>query len=87
MVTNLSSENAEFVRQQIASGAFTSSQDANEHAVTLLRQRTALLGRLDRGAQQLDSGEYVELDEAGMDQFFSDLVRVAEHAGNDEAQE
>ena len=85
MVSNLSSENAEFVRQQIASGAFTSSQDAIEHAVTLLRQRTALIDRLDKGTQQLDSGEYVELDEAGMDQFFADLVRAAEHKGSDEA--
>ena len=70
---SLSHDSESFIQQQIAVGTYRNRTDAIEAGVELLRQRKALLDRLDESRRQLDEGEYVEFDEQGLRQFFEGL--------------
>ena len=70
---SLSHDSESFIQQQIALGTFRDRTDAIEAGVELLRQRKALLDRLDESRRQLDEGEYVEFDDEGLHQLFEGL--------------
>ena len=74
---DLSSESETFIAGEIALGTYRSRGDALEAAISLLRKRKELLERLDEGRRQLDAGNFVDFDEAGLRQFFDGLK---EHA-------
>ena len=69
----LSHDSEFFIQQQIALGTYRGRADAIEAGVELLRQRKALVDRLDESRRQLDDGEYVEFDEQGLRRFFEGL--------------
>ena len=70
---SLSQVSEAFIQQQISIGAYRDRADAIEAGVEMLRQRQGLLDSLDEGRRQLDNGEYVEFDQAGLYQFFEGL--------------
>lgn len=71
--SSLSRDSEFFIQQQIAVGAFRDRTDAIEAGVELLRQRQALLDRLDKGTRQLENGDYLEFDHDELHQFFQEL--------------
>ncbi len=73
MSDSLSQETESFIQQQVALGTYRDRNDAIEAGVELLRQRKALLDRIDEGRRQLDEGEYVEFDEQSLRGFFEGL--------------
>ncbi len=81
MASDISRENEQFIEQEIASGRFRDRAQVLDAGVGLLRQRKALTDRLANSRRQLDNGECVELDSAGLRQLFDDLKhRAREHA-------
>lgn len=71
---SLSQDSEFFIQQQIAVGTFRDRSDAIEAGVELLRQRQALLDRLDESTRQLQNGDYLEFDEESLRQFFERLT-------------
>lgn len=83
MITpNLSSDNEAFITAAVARGAFRSRAEVIDAGVEMLRKHDELLARLDEGRRQLDDGEYVEFDEAGLKEFFEQLKERARHAAS-----
>jgi Arc/MetJ-type ribon-helix-helix transcriptional regulator len=78
MARNLSPQVESFIQQEVALGTYRSRNDAIEAGVELLRQRKALLDRLDEGRRQLDEGEYEVYDDEGLRQLFEQLIAPAE---------
>lgn len=74
---NLSPDIESFIQQEVSVGTYRDRNDAIEAGVEMLRQRKALLDRLDEGRRQLDAGEYVEFDREGLRQFFDGLKERA----------
>jgi Arc/MetJ-type ribon-helix-helix transcriptional regulator len=73
MKTDFPVESEKFIRRQVDSGAFPDRESVLRAGIVLLQQRTELLDRLAEGRRQLDEGEYIEYDEAGLDQLFGRL--------------
>ncbi len=84
MYADLSPDNAAFLESQVAMGAFPSGGDALNAAVMLLRRRAEVLEKVQRGVKQLESGEYEEFDEEGLDRFFEELIAISESQGRSE---
>lgn len=74
MSLEISPDSLAFLHLQVATGQFESEGKALDAAVELLRRKTALRDKIQRGLVQLDEGRYVDLDEEGMDQFFAELL-------------
>lgn len=82
MTPALSHDNEAFIANAVARGAFRSRADVIEAGVDMLRKHEQLLARLDEGRRQLDEGEYVEFDDAGLKQFFEQLKERARRAAD-----
>jgi Arc/MetJ-type ribon-helix-helix transcriptional regulator len=63
MNISISPEQATFLDQQVAGGAFASPQEAVAAAIDLLRLRADALAKVDSGRRQLDEGDYTEYEE------------------------
>jgi len=74
MSSTLSPENEQFIEQAVACGIFLDRGQALDVAVDLLRRRQELLDHIDEGTRQLRSGQYTEYDEAGLRQFFDEII-------------
>jgi Arc/MetJ-type ribon-helix-helix transcriptional regulator len=77
MFAGLTAENADFLRDQVAAGEFGNDSEAMNAAVALLRRRAALKAKLRRSAEQLENGDYIDLDDEGLDRFFDELFTKA----------
>jgi Arc/MetJ-type ribon-helix-helix transcriptional regulator len=73
MSSDLSPSSEAFLHEAVARGCFPSRSDALEAAVELLR-RQQIIDKLAEGRRQLDEGEYVEFDEAGLREYFDTLL-------------
>jgi Arc/MetJ-type ribon-helix-helix transcriptional regulator len=81
MASDISRENEDYIEQEVASGRFRNRAEALDAGIALLRQQKALTDRLANSRRQLDSGECVQLDSAGLRQLFDDLKdRARQHA-------
>ena len=81
MANDISRENEDFIEQEVSEGTFRDRNEAIDTAIGLLRQRKSLTARLTNSRRQLDNGECVELDSAGLRQLFDDLkTKVTEHS-------
>jgi Arc/MetJ-type ribon-helix-helix transcriptional regulator len=84
MNISISPEQAAFLDQQVAGGAFVNPQEAVAAAIDLLQRRADTLERIDRGRRQLDGGEFTEYDEASLQARFDCLKdRVRELRGGE----
>ena len=68
----------QFVLDQLATGKYQSSDDVLCDAVRLLREReqklVALRAEINRGIEQLESGDCIELDsDSALEAFFDDI--------------
>ncbi len=67
-----------FVQSMIASGGFRSETEVVGEALRLLQTRQRKLEELRAeiqvGLDQLDRGEYVELDEKSLPAFFAEII-------------
>ena len=77
MSYEISAENAAFIDEQVAKGAYHDPNEGLNKAVRLLRKQARLIERLEQACQQIDNGQYIELDEAGMDEYFRGLEAIA----------
>jgi Arc/MetJ-type ribon-helix-helix transcriptional regulator len=77
MSTDLSNDSEAFLGETVSRGFFPSRTAAREAAVELLRERQDLLAQIDVGRRQLEEGEYLEFDQAGLKQFFEGLKQRA----------
>lgn len=73
MQFDISPENSQFLQEQLAIGSFKSPEAAVDAAIRLLRRRTEIRDHVLKGCDQLDRGEYLELDEEGLAAFFNSL--------------
>ncbi len=81
MLNALSPASEMFLTDAVSRGRFASREAAIEAAVDLLRARQHILDQLAEGRRQLDEGRYVDFDDAGMKQFFDELLpRAAQRA-------
>jgi putative addiction module CopG family antidote len=74
MNAQLTSENEQFVQQEIAAGRYGSADEVMNAGLDLLRME-ALRARLAESRRQLDEGEYTEYDEEGLRKRFEELKR------------
>lgn len=82
MQFDLSPENLQFLQDQVGAGEFATGTEALNAAVDALKRQADMRAKVRRGLQQLDNGQYVELDEEGMDHFFQDLFSIASGDGS-----
>jgi antitoxin ParD1/3/4 len=79
MQISLSPEVEQLVRTELATGRYQSENDVLREAVRLLSARDRrveeLRSMVQIGRDQLDRGEYLELDEAEIDDFFQGLQK------------
>jgi Arc/MetJ-type ribon-helix-helix transcriptional regulator len=71
---------AEFVpciRDMIASGQYTSESDVIADALRLLRQSHRDRNLVEEGLDQLERGEFLEFDDAGLQQFLEQAQQQA----------
>jgi putative addiction module CopG family antidote len=73
MNAQLTSENEQFIQEQIAAGRYVSPDEVVNAGLEMLRKRQALLSFIDEGRRQLDEGEYTEYDEDGLRRRFEEL--------------
>jgi Arc/MetJ-type ribon-helix-helix transcriptional regulator len=73
MNISISPEQAAFLDQQVAGGAFANPQEAVAAAIDLLRRRADALTNIDSGRRQLDEGDFTEDDEASLRSRFEEL--------------
>jgi antitoxin ParD1/3/4 len=77
MVVSIPPELEDYLKQAIAAGRFRSAEDAAREAFSLLqdRERRIELLRQDikAGFDELEHGECIELDSAGLREFFDDV--------------
>jgi antitoxin ParD1/3/4 len=77
MTISIPPEIERYVREAIAAGRFDSAEEAVREAFDLLQQRDRQVESLRRdvkeGFDELDRGEGLDLDEAGLRQLFDDV--------------
>ena len=73
MSIELTPDNEHFLAEEIATGTFLDRNDALNAAVSFLKERKALLARLDEGRRQLDSGDYVECEPSRNDEYVAEI--------------
>jgi Arc/MetJ-type ribon-helix-helix transcriptional regulator len=74
MASGLSPENERFLDDAVRSGSFHTRDEALDEAVTLLRDRQAVLQHIDEGTRQIRRGEGIELQgEDELRAFFDEL--------------
>jgi putative addiction module CopG family antidote len=64
-----------FVQQSIASGRFESESAILTEALTLLAVREKERKLVQKGFDQIERGECIELDDEGLTRFFEDIMR------------
>lgn len=69
----LTHENEQFVEEALAQGQYQSPDELLNDAVSQLRGYRELMRRIDEGIEQLRDGRYIEVDEAGLREFFDDV--------------
>jgi Arc/MetJ-type ribon-helix-helix transcriptional regulator len=77
MATELPADAESFLQREVTLGAFPSREDALLAGVDLLRRRRELIDRLAESRRQLDEGEYIELDDLGLNRYFDELKERA----------
>jgi Arc/MetJ-type ribon-helix-helix transcriptional regulator len=83
MSIEISPENERFIERQIARGAFRNRGEVLDAGIELLRMRDDLLERVDRGRNQLDTGEFTDYDEAALKERFEQLKARTRRMGRD----
>lgn len=78
MSLELTPDNAQFVNDQVAAGLFASDDAAVNAAVELLKRQAWLRAKLQHSIDQLERGEYIELDDEGLDRYFAELFEIAQ---------
>jgi Arc/MetJ-type ribon-helix-helix transcriptional regulator len=80
MAVQLSPENEAFIQEGLAAGVFVSRDEAIDAGVALLRERSRILEQIDEGTRQLAEGDYIELDEHSLGEYFEKLKANARDA-------
>jgi putative addiction module CopG family antidote len=66
-----------FVQQSIASGRFESESAMLTEALKLLAQQEKERKMVEEGLDELERGDYLEFDDAGLARFFEDVKKQA----------
>ncbi len=77
MVTKVTAENKEFMRQALKRGRFQTPDQIVNAGLDLLR-RQSLLDFIDEGRRQLDEGECTKYSDEELDAFFAELERIVD---------
>ena len=80
----LSTDNEAFIADAVARGVYRSRDEAIDAGVDMLRRHELLLARIDEGRRQLDEGEYLDYDEAGLKELAEELKVRARSAARHE---
>jgi antitoxin ParD1/3/4 len=68
-----------FIADSVDSGRYPSPTDVVREALSLLQQHQQQLdllrAEIDKGLDDLDRGDYIELDEAGLRDYLTDVGR------------
>lgn len=81
MSSELSPENETYIQGKIASGFFSSREDAVDAGIELLRKRDELIEQVREGRRQLDEGEFIEYDDDSLSRRFEQLKGRAAKRG------
>jgi antitoxin ParD1/3/4 len=83
MATSIPPEIEQYLDEAVRTGRYTSGDQAVREAFRLLRdhdrQVDALRADVKAGFDQLDRGEAIELDDAGLRQFLDDVQSRGRH--------
>lgn len=77
MVTKVTAENKEFMRQVLKRGRYRTPDQIVNAGLDLLR-RQAVLEFIDEGRRQLDEGECTEYNDEELDAFFAELEVIVD---------
>ena len=77
MNVSLSQQSQEFLEQAVAAGLFPDQSRALDEAIRLFREREAIRLAVQKGLDQLQSGEFVEYGEDDVDKFVADVEALA----------
>ncbi len=79
MTITLSPELESFIKSQIDSGTYTSASEVVSNALKLLEEREhklqLLRAELQKGSDQIDKGEYYDLDTNDLEEFFDGVQK------------
>jgi putative addiction module CopG family antidote len=81
MSSNLSPQNESYIQGKIASGLFSSRDEAVEAGIEMLRKRDELSSIVQESRRQLDSGEFTEYDDESLTERFDALKQRAQQKG------
>lgn len=84
MASDISPDSEQYIEQAIAGGLFRSRAEAIDAGVHLLKQRDDLVARLRESRRQLNDGECVEFDDAGIHNLFVSLKQRARQQSSNE---
>jgi Arc/MetJ-type ribon-helix-helix transcriptional regulator len=83
MTVQFPSDLVAFMDDQIGRG-YASREDVVREAFRLLAQRDKLRAEIDKSAEQFNTGEFREYDEAGLESRFRELeARIDSHSQRD----
>jgi putative addiction module CopG family antidote len=86
MNAQLTLENEQFIQQEIAAGRYGTAAEVLNAGLEVLRQRQALLSRIDESRRQLDEGEFTRYDDEGLERRLNELhQQIDEIAARNEA--
>ena len=77
MDIELSPENARFVNEQLTVGAYADPNAVLNAGLELLRRREQIVAKIDRGCEQLESGDYTEYTREELRGRFDELKQRA----------
>jgi Arc/MetJ-type ribon-helix-helix transcriptional regulator len=80
MSTELSAASEAFIADAVSRGVYSNREQAIDAGIEMLRTREELVAKIVEGRRQLDEGEYVQFDQAGLRQFFDGLKERARTA-------
>ena len=72
MSSDISPESERFIQHAVETGLFHDRGSVLDAAVDLLKRRTELLEHIDRGTQQLRTGQYTGYNDEQLRRFFDE---------------
>lgn len=75
MVSNNSSTHEAFISDALARGLYKDRQELLDNAVELLRRKQETLDEIRKGLHELDTGDCLELDDAGLDALALEIAK------------
>jgi Arc/MetJ-type ribon-helix-helix transcriptional regulator len=85
MVTDVSPAHEAFITDALARGLYKDRRELLQSAIELLRRKEEILDEVRAGLQELQAGDCLELDDAGLDALGQQIAREGREELNRES--